>query len=135
MAKVKTDSVSPREKYAVIGNFFDIVSSISSKKEAIDFLLGALTPSEVLMVARRIQTAEFILEGKSYEDIRKELGVGYQNILNANHLLNRENDGYKKQIKRNLEKKQQEFKKGISDGKSSLLNRYPQHRFWKELLR
>lgn len=135
MAKVKTDSVNPREKYAIIGNFFDIVSNISSKKEAIDFLLGALTPSEVLMVARRIQTAELILEDKSYEDIRKELGVGYQNILNANRLLNRESDGYKKQIERNLKRKQREFKKGVSIGKFSLLSRYPQHRFWKELLK
>jgi len=133
MAKVKTDDVNPREKYHIIGNFFDIVSNLGSKKEAIDFLLGTLTPSEVLMIARRIRTAGLILEGKSYEEIRKECGVGYQNIANVYRLLQRENSSYKKQIERHLEKIEREFKKSGKSLGLGLLNRYPQHKFLKEL--
>ncbi len=133
MAKVKTDAVNPREKYYVIGNFFDIVSNLSSKKEAIDFLLGTLTPSEVLMIARRIRTAEMILEGKGYEEIRKEFGVGYQNIANVYRLLQRENSSYKKQVERHLEKREKEFKRNRKSLNLGLLDRYPQHKFLKEL--
>lgn len=132
MAKVRTDFINQRERYYLIGNLFDIVSNINSKKEVIDFLLNALTPSEVLMIARRIQIAEMILEDKSYEEIRKELGVGYHNIASVHRLIQKDNSGYKKQVERHLEKKNRESENKKESGR--LLDRYPQHRFLKELL-
>lgn len=134
MAKVRTDKINPREKYYVIGKFFDIVSDLGSKREVIDFLIGTLTPSEILMVARRIHIAKMIVGGESYEEIRKQLSVGYQNIASVQRLLQKKNSGYKKQIENQLQKEKRESGKKGLDMKTGLLKRYSQHNFLSELL-
>lgn len=134
MAKVRTDEINPREKYYVIGKFFDIVSDLNSKKDAIDFIIGTLTPSEVLMIARRIQVAKMIINGDNYEEIRKQLRVGYHNIASVQRLLKRKNSGYQKQIESQLLKEKNESGKSGNNMKIGLLKRYPQHKFLSELL-
>lgn len=135
MAKVKTSDIDRKEKYHLVENLFDIISNLGSKKEAVDFLLGALTASEILMIARRVQTAEMILEEKSYGEIRGKSGVGYQNIANAQRLLQDENGGYRKQIEKHMSKKEKKNKKTAKIAGKGLLDRYPQHRFLKDLIR
>ena len=73
MGKVKYYSINPRERFRIIGEFFEIIAGLRVKKEVVAFLVGLLTPSEALMLARRIQIAKMLLEEKNYENIRKKL--------------------------------------------------------------
>lgn len=134
MAKVKVYNIDPREKYKIIEEFFEIIAGLKNKKEVIDFFVGILTPSESLMMARRIQIAKMIINENSYEDIRKKLKVGFSTIQKTDKWINNEDRDYnlwiKKCIIRNIKKRKDGRKNGDF---SSLLKKYPQHRMFQDL--
>lgn len=132
MSKVKIHSVNPREKYQIIGEFFEIVAGLRSKKEVVDFFIGLLTPSEAVMMARRIQVAKKILQGKNYEEIRKELKVSYQTITKTENWLHNGTEEYDCWITKCLNDNNK--KRITADGAKGLLDRYPGHRMLKKFL-
>ena len=135
MAKVKVSSVSSREKYAIVGEFFEIISVLDSKKEIIDFLVGLLTSSETLMMARRIQIAKMLIGKESYETIREELGVSNQTITKTDNWLNGRSEDYRDWIAKCFKKAEKRIENSQKRKYSrSLLDRYPQHRILKKLL-
>ena len=77
-----------------------MVSLLGSKDEVKIFFKDLLTLSEIVMISRRIQVAQLLLEGLTYEDIRKNLKVGIDTIRNVERWLNNGFGGYKEIIKR-----------------------------------
>lgn len=139
MPKVKVYSVSKEERYKIIGEFFDIVTQLKNKSEVTNFLIGLLTHSESLMMARRIQIAKLIIEGNGYEEIRSKLGVSHQTIGRIDKWLHQNEGAYKEILRKYLKKMEREKdkrkgKSGSHYSPGSLLNRYPQHKFLKDLL-
>lgn len=132
MSKVKVHFVENKEKYAIIGEFYEIIANLKSKKEIVDFFVGLLTPSEALMMARRIQIAQMLLEEKSYDVICKKIRVSNQTITRTDRWLHSGDDSYDNWIGKCLKKKKEN--KCQSVYYTSLLDRYPQHRFLKDLL-
>jgi len=47
--------------------------------------VGLLTPGEAVMMARRIQVAKMIVEGKGYNEIMKQMKVSCQTITKIEH--------------------------------------------------
>jgi uncharacterized protein YerC len=136
MSKVKTHSIDKKEKYQIIGDFFDIVANLRSKKEIIDFFMGLLTPSESVMMARRIQVAKRIFEKKSYDEIRRELKVSYQTITKTDHWLHSRGDEYCHWLDKCFIRGKAGKFGGSNGGRGgSLLNKYAQHKFLKDLIK
>jgi uncharacterized protein YerC len=133
MPKVKFYSVEKNKRYKIIGELFEIVASLKTKQEAVDFLIGLFTASETLMVARRIQIAKMLASGDSFDIIRKKLGVSYQTINTIEHWLEKEEkrDFLLKKLKQ-LEKAEQI---GGREYSTSLLDKYAHHRFMKNLFK
>ena len=134
MPKVRYSAISQKEKYQIIGDFFEIISELKSKKEVIDFFVGLLTPGEALMMARRIQIGKKILEKKSYDEIRKELRVGFHTITSTEKWIHGGTEDYSRWIEKCLRKKLEKIENGKSRKYDSLLDRYPGHRILKNLL-
>lgn len=133
MAKVKSHEINSKERYKIIGNFFDIIANLKSKKEVVDFFVGLLTPSENLMVARRIQIAQLLIEGEGYETIKNKLKVSFQTITKTERWLHSEDEDYNNWLAKCLKIKPLKNNKEIE--KENLLNRYSHHRFIKNLLK
>lgn len=133
MAKVKFHSVDKKERYRIIGNLFNVITNLHSKKEIIDFFTGLFTPSETLMAARRIQVAQLLLEDRSYEYICKKLGVSNQTIIKAEQWLHKGDDDHETWLKKQLIISKQVKKH--NRGNDKLLDRYAHHRFLKDLLK
>lgn len=57
-----------------------------------------LSESEAIMLARRIQVAKMLLEGKKYEEITKELHVGPDTVGRVQQWLTAGFGGYKKAV-------------------------------------
>lgn len=135
MPKVKLSSISKEEKSRLLADLFDVVYGLKSKQKTIDLLVGLLTPSESLMLARRIQIAKQLINGNTYEGIKEDLEVGYQTISGVEQWLNARDGAYRKVLMEWISKSR---KKDIANrkeyGDKSLLDRYPQHRFLKDLL-
>ena len=131
MAKIKPHQIDSKQKYVAIDNLFEVISALKTKKEIVDFFLGLFSPSESLMLARRIQIAKLLLDGANYEDIRKTLGVGNSTIQKTDLWLHGGDD--KNTLWLSATIKSAEKKKAIDKGNgydpASLLNKYPYHRF------
>ena len=137
MAKVKVYSIPKKERYELVGEFFDIVAELKTKQEIIDFFIGLLTSSESLMLARRVQVAKLLTEGKNFREIADELRVSPRTISTIYHWLHENDDAYEKIIKKYLNKNNSSKlgkKKYNSLKYTSPLDKYPQHRLMKKIL-
>lgn len=93
--KVKYNSLSEAERKRYLGDFYSMVSMLDGREEIKNFFKDLLTLSEITMISRRIQIAKSLLEGKSYELIRRELGAGFSTINHVEKWLNEGFGGYK----------------------------------------
>ena len=136
MAKVRTGDVEQKEKYKIIGEFHEIVSSLRTKKEVVDFFVGLFSGSETLMMARRIQIAKLITKGASYEDIRSKLKVGFDTIRRTDLWLNGEDENYNLWINKCIKKlEDKENQKNTKQNKSTnSLDKYAHHRLLKKII-
>ncbi len=87
MAKVKPYQMSALDRGMLFSRLCLAMTLLASVEEAKEFLIDLLTPSESLMLARRIKIAELLLMGMSYSEIREELGVGIGTISNVQQWL------------------------------------------------
>lgn len=93
----------PRKLAVFIQRFWDAITLIEERNEAIAFLKDLLTPTEVRMLAKRLQIADMLAKGYKYEDIKTHVRVTVQTIAHVNNKLNFGNDGLIK-ILQKLEK-------------------------------
>ena len=141
MAKVKPSSMPKPDRERAVSGFLDLVTNLRTKTETVDFLLGILTPSEALMLSRRLQIAERMLrEETTIEEIRQELGVGIRTIYGVDRWLhsgNDDRDAWLANLIRSRAKGAYRAGKGLGSRKGysmSLLDRYPQHRILTDLI-
>lgn len=135
MAKVKPHAIDPQEKFEAIDGLFDVISKLKTKQEIVDFFLGLFTQSESLMMARRIQIARMLLCDKSYEEIKKKLKVSSQTIHATDKWLHKGDEKYTTWLKNRVIKIEDEnkLKNKHKPTYESLLDKYPYHRFIKNL--
>ncbi len=134
MAKVKPKNIPIEKRRKIIGDFFGLISNLRTKREIIDLFVGLLTPSESLMLARRLQVAKCIIDGDTFDDIRQKIGVGFGTISKVDRWLHERDEAYKKVIIKRWPKEKGGRKEGGTRYNESLLDRYPQYRFLKDLL-
>jgi uncharacterized protein YerC len=87
MGKIDYRSLK-RQKYEQIGQqFWGTMSSAKNVKELAKFMDGLLSPSEKIMVSRRIQVAKKLIKGKSKFSIQEELQVGQSTVESVKRWL------------------------------------------------
>lgn len=121
MTKISRMPVEVRRMGYFISNLWNAFSLIESRGEAVVFLKELLTPTEIRMMAKRVQIAKMLLEGYRYDDIKAHVRVTNNTIASVNSKLQFENGGgYLKIVERliKIEQKRQnklEGKKSIFD--------------------
>ena len=133
MSKVRPHTVNPKEKFQAVDSLFDVISKLKTKQEIVDFFLGLFTSSESLMMARRIQIARMLLEDKSYEEIQKKLKVGSHTVHSADKWLHKGDEKYTQWLKSRVAEPAGKNEIGGELTYKGLLDKYPQHRFIKNL--
>lgn len=133
MSKVKAYSIDRKEKQRIINDLFEIFVELKTKDEVFAFLLGLFTPSEVVMIARRIQVVKMIIDGFNYDEIRMKLKVSNQTVTKMEHWLRGDDTKTELIIKKINSSK----RKIIQNRKMSqnMLDKYAHHRFLKDLLK
>lgn len=79
MPKILPHNLSSKEKKELLKEFYDFISSLN-RKEAEDFFRDFLTPSEQIILARRLRVGKMLLQGYNSTQIRKEFGVGVSTV-------------------------------------------------------
>ncbi len=108
--KVKYNQLSEYQRKKYLGEFYSMVAMLRTREEVKRFFKDLLSLSEVVMISRRIQIAQMLLEGKGYEEIRQELKVGFSNISQVERWLRNGFGGYKEIITRYHREKQKNIK-------------------------
>lgn len=133
MSKVKVYEIDEKEKYQSVGCLLNAISEIKTKKEIIDFFLGMLTPSESLMMGRRIQIAKMIIDEESADAIRKKLKVSFQTITKTEHWLKGRGEEHYNWISDCI-RRSFKIKENKVFEEYSLLDKYPEYRLLKKML-
>ena len=133
MGKVRPHTIDPKEKFQAVDSLFDVISKLKTKQEIVDFFLGLFTQSESLMMARRIQIARMLLDNKGYDEIQKSLKVGSQTVHATYIWLHSGDEKYTAWLKTRVSEDKNKNKIKTGSTYESLLDKYPYHRFIKNL--
>ena len=128
--KVKYHDLSDFEKKKFLGEFYSVIAQLKTRDEVKNFFKDLLTLSEVVMLSRRIQIAQLLLEGETHDDIRRKLKVGFGTIISVEKWLKDGFGGYKEIIKRYKKKHGGKKWDGSGDfpySRQWLRKKYPLH--------
>lgn len=110
---------------------FEAAKVAKDTKQLEKFLDGLLTPSEQIMLGRRIWVSRLILENKRYEEISERLLIGHNTIAKVELWLRGLIPDYGKHIERELKRTTHERRKQIAKanpfGLTALKMKYPLH--------
>lgn len=80
-------SLPGKERLKVVNDLVEVLINFRDKDELRRFLQRLLTPSEIFMLARRLQIAEELIKGKTYLEIREKLKVGFSTCQSVDSWL------------------------------------------------
>ena len=87
MGRINRTSVEEKVKKKLLAKLWKALSSFDSPERARDFWEKFLTPSEVLILAKRLELFRKAAEGRPYSKIKEELKVGSITISRARNAL------------------------------------------------
>jgi len=100
MSRFNINNLNGEEKEKLLDKLFEAVKQLKSKQEIVSFFRDLLTDSESVMLARRLQIAQMIVDKKSFYEIREEMGASFDTINSVKRFVEYGSDGYKKVIER-----------------------------------
>lgn len=78
----------------------EAISTIKDSQEAAKLLTDLLSPAEIEIIAKRLEIAKLLTQGKTYSDIRNRIKAGFSTIARVNTWLNLAGEGFKIAISR-----------------------------------
>lgn len=97
--KKRLDQLSGKQQIETLDMLYTAAGAISGRDATKAFLKELLTPSERIMIGRRIWIARLLLSGHTHAEIGKQLEVGPNTIVKVEKWLKQKMPGYRKAIK------------------------------------
>jgi uncharacterized protein YerC len=124
--KIKIGKLSDKQRVETLDALYTAASSVHGRSAVKLFLRDLLTPSERVMLGRRIMIARKLISGESYSDIIQELGVGADTVHKVQKWLSDQMPGYEHAIA-GLEKELQNRRMVPRSAIDRLKKKYPLH--------
>lgn len=122
MTQVSKYPISQDVERRIFEIFFKTIVNLKNTEDVSSFLEDFLTPTEKMMLAKRLAVAVMLAKGYDYREIRKTLRVSFHMVANVNLWLKYKGKVYQKVIERILrEEKIEEFWQKIDDVLSNLV--------------
>jgi len=120
MAQVSRRFIKPKVQERIISLFLSSIVLTGSQEAAASFIDDLLTPTEKIVLAKRLSVAFMLLEGYDYESIKDTLKVSSPTIGNVSVWLKVKGNGVRatiRKIKRNesLQKIWNDIKESVAD--------------------
>ena len=131
--RVKVRQLKDSERIETLDALYTAASALRGRKSVKLFLRDLLTPSERIMLGRRIIIARRLLAGEGPTSIAAEMKVGYDTIYRVERWLHDQMPGYEQAIKgmeKEFEKRQKtrdEKKLYATSALYRLKKKYPLH--------
>lgn len=126
MTKVSRFKLDSENLSFIFNNFWSAVALLDDKKQIRDFFKSLLTHTEMQMLSKRIQIARMLLDGNSYEEIKRKVKVTDSTIARMNNLLAMENNGLEIAVKK-LKKIEKDLEKERMRITPDLKKKYPSY--------
>jgi len=129
--KKKLDQLTNHQQMETLDMLYTAAGAVRGRDSTKAFLRELLTPSERIMLGRRIWIARLLLSGHTHAEIGEKLGVGPNTIVKVERWLKNQMPGYRDAIK-GLEKEMvaRKDKRDIAQnpfGFKALKKKYPLH--------
>ncbi len=95
MAKFNVRKLSATEREVLLRRLFQAVTLLKNYREASDFFRDLLDPTEIAMLARRLEIAALIHQGATYDEIAHKLHAGRDTIARVASWYHEGYGGYK----------------------------------------
>jgi uncharacterized protein YerC len=126
--KKQISQLSSKEKMETLDILYTAAGTVKGRDATKAFLRELLTPSERIMLGRRIWIARLLLEGHSQAEIGEKLQVGPNTIWRVEKWLRDQMPGYRDAIKgMKKEFKKRKTKSTDPFSLAGLKRRYPMH--------
>lgn len=89
-----------RMKKETMDELFRAILSLESIEECYEFFEDLCTMKELADMAQRVETAQMLLEGKTYEQIVKSVEISTATISRINRCIQYGSGGYEKVLSR-----------------------------------
>lgn len=132
---MKTPPLSKELQEQLLQDFCEALVSLRMSREALPFLTDLLTKTEVRTLAKRLQVAFLLVEGKDYRTIAGELKTSHGTIARVAVWLQESGEGFRLAAERTQGKRKQArqtAQKGYGEW-AQMKRRYPMM-FWPQLL-
>jgi uncharacterized protein YerC len=106
MTQISKYPISDKVYERILEIFFKSLVEIKSKDEAQEFIKDFLTPTEQVMLAKRLAIAFLLEEDYDFRNISKILRVSLGTVARVNLIRRYGGQGYKKMIRKLLTKEQ-----------------------------
>ncbi len=129
--KKKLDQLTKQEQVETLDMLYTAAGAVKGRESTKAFLKELLTPSERIMLGRRIWIARLLLSGHTQQDICELLKVGPNTVVKVEKWLKKQMPGYREAIK-GLEKELQNRQDKIEITQNpftfkALKKKYPLH--------
>jgi len=125
--KRKPQELTKKETIETLDALYTAASSIKGRDAVKLFLRDLLTPSERIMLGRRIIIARMLIGGKSYDEIGELLRVGNGTISRVHRWLLDQMPGFENAIKEMEKEFEQRKRRGPLISYAYMKRRYPLH--------
>ncbi len=120
--KVRMRELTQKERIEILDTLYTAAGTVRGRDAMKLFLRDLLTPSERVMLGRRLMIARRLLRGESTVKIAADLKVGRDTIWRVQKWLNDELQGYEKAVARLEAELDVRYFKGHFKQRASLLN-------------
>ena len=109
MAKfARIPKLTKEERQRLLISFCEALTSIKNREEAAQFLTDLLGPQEIEMLAKRLEIARLLINGDTYDVIKRKLRVSQNTIARVNAWLTLSGSGFRLVIERTRKKEKKE---------------------------
>jgi uncharacterized protein YerC len=96
--KKKIADLSEKERIATLDTLYTAASAVRGRNAVKRFLRDLLTPSERIMLGRRIMIARLLLAGENEAGVGRRLGVGPNTVYRVAKWLDDQLPGYEEAV-------------------------------------
>lgn len=128
--KRRLKDLSKKETIVTLDALYTAASSVKGRDKVKLFLRDLLTPSERVMLGRRIIIARMLLAGVTYDDIIRRMKVGKSTVARVDRWLQDQFPGFEQAIKgmeKELDRRQWEYARPELGTLGYLKKKYPLH--------
>lgn len=92
--QISKKKVNPKLQKEIEEMFAQVIADIKTKEEALIFIKDFLTETERIALSKRLALTLYLDKKKSYEEIKKEIGISSATIASVQNCLEKKEEGF-----------------------------------------